>query len=460
MYLEHFGLTAPPFRITPHPEFFFEGARRGETLAALVFAIQFGEGLMTVTGEVGSGKTMLCRVLAERLPEKVDVVYIATPSLSPSELLLTIADDLGVTFEEGRPTSRVRLLQQALIERYAQDRQVVILIDEAHAMPEASLEEIRLLSNLDHGHHKLLQIVLFGQPELNQRLEQPELRQLRERITYRFELGPLAAPDVSAYIDWRLRAAGYTGATPFCPAALRLISQAANGLTRRINILADKSLLAAYAENKHEVSSRHAKAAIRDCGFRLKRTLHWALTGGALATAAALALFWTWRPANTAPAASNKALAAASKTATARPETASKAQTASAPAVASKPAPSPVTASAPTPQVDNSKSVKASLALLEAAPSGATAVMLASADQTQFASMQALFERARRALPEQKVLLLPAKLKGKAGWGVFYGFFPNRTAAHASVEKLPADLRRTQPFVRTATGMQNEIRTP
>ncbi len=455
MYLEHFGLTAPPFRITPHPEFFFEGAQRGETLAALVFAIQFGEGLMTVTGEVGSGKTMLCRVLAERLPEKVDVVYIATPSLSPSELLLTIADDLGVTFEEGRPTSRVRLLQQALIERYAQDRQVVILIDEAHAMPEASLEEVRLLSNLDHGHHKLLQIVLFGQPELNQRLEQPELRQLRERITYRFELGPLAAPDVSAYIDWRLRAAGYTGATPFCPAALRLISQAANGLTRRINILADKSLLAAYAENKHEVSARHAKAAIRDCGFHLKRPLHWILTGGALATAAAFALLWTWRPANTAPepVTSNRPLVAASKVATARPEPTSKPQIASTPATASKPVETPIRVPDNTPE-----SVKASLALLEAAPSDATAVMLASADPTQFANMQALFERARRALPEQKVLLLPAKLKGKPGWGVFYGFFPNRTAAHASVEKLPAELRRTQPFVRTVTGMLNEIR--
>ena len=245
MYLDHFGLREAPFRITPHTEFFFAGGNRGSTLDALIYAITQDEGIVKVTGEVGSGKTMLCRMLLERLPENVETVYLANPSLSRDEILYSIADELGMPLPEERPHLLLRALQERLIEIYGSGRQVVVLIDEAHAMPAESLEEIRLLSNLESNRHKLLQIVLFGQPELDERLAQTEMRQLKERITHNFALEPLKRNDIASYLMFRMRAAGYHGPDLFTPAAIQTIARASEGLTRRINILADKALLSA-----------------------------------------------------------------------------------------------------------------------------------------------------------------------------------------------------------------------
>ena len=155
MYLQHFGLREPPFRITPHTEFFFSGANRGATLEALLYAITAGEGLVKVTGEVGSGKTMLCRVLMERLPETVETLYLAVPSLTRDEMLAAIGDELGIDTTGANTTKLIRLLQEKLIAIHAEGRQVVALIDEAHAMPLATLEEVRLLSNLETGTEKI-----------------------------------------------------------------------------------------------------------------------------------------------------------------------------------------------------------------------------------------------------------------------------------------------------------------
>ena len=267
MYLSHFGLNEPPFRITPHTEFFFSGANRGATLEALLYAITHDEGIVKVTGEVGSGKTMLCRVLVERLPKSVETIYLANPSLSRDEILHVIAADLQVESRGERVTILLRALQERLIKLYAAGRRVVVLIDEAHAMPIETLEEIRLLSNLESNRHKLLQIVLFGQPELDQHLALPNMRQLKERITHSFKLEPLVRSDVESYVDFRMRAAGYRGPSVFAAAAMKLISQSSQGLTRRINILADKSLLAAFADGTHQVTAKHARAAIRDSEF-------------------------------------------------------------------------------------------------------------------------------------------------------------------------------------------------
>ncbi len=268
MYLSHFGLDEPPFRITPHTEFFFDGANRGATLEALLYAITHDEGIVKVSGEVGSGKTMLCRVLMERLPKQVEIIYLSNPSLARDEILRAIADELKVDVDANRATLVLRALQEHLIKVHAQGHQVVVLIDEAHAMPLETLEEIRLLSNLETSRHKLLQIVLFGQPELDDNLNIPKMRQLKERITHSFRLEPLIRDDIAQYLMFRMRTAGYRGPDIFTKAAIRDLARASQGLTRRINILADKSLLAAFAENTHEVTAKHMKAAIRDSEFR------------------------------------------------------------------------------------------------------------------------------------------------------------------------------------------------
>lgn len=192
LYLEHFGLSEPPFRITPHTDFFFDGADRGATLEALIYAVLHDEGIVKVSGEVGSGKTMLSRVLTERLPEHVDTIYLATASLAADEILHAIADDLECAISGERRSVALRELQEHLIRLYGERRRVVILIDEAHVMPEDTLEQVRLLSNLESNRHKLLQIVLFGQPELDATLAKTSLRQLRDRITHSFRMRPLS----------------------------------------------------------------------------------------------------------------------------------------------------------------------------------------------------------------------------------------------------------------------------
>lgn len=268
MYLDHFGLHEAPFRITPHTEFFFAGAKRGATLDALIYAILHDEGIVKVSGEVGSGKTMLCRVLLERLPQTVRTVYLANPTLSREDILFTIAEELHLEPPtQARPAAILRLLQEHLVESFEAGSQVVILIDEAHAMPVDTLEEVRLLSNLETKRNKLLQLVLFGQPELDETLARADMRQLKERITHNFALEPLLREDVSSYIEFRMRAAGYKGPQVFTPAAIRRIAGISMGLTRRVNILADKALLAAYAEGSHQVGPREIEAAVRDTEF-------------------------------------------------------------------------------------------------------------------------------------------------------------------------------------------------
>lgn len=299
VYLEHFGLREAPFRITPHTEFFFSGANRGETLEALVYAITSGEGLVKVTGEVGTGKTMLCRVLVERLPDTVEIVYLAVPSLTRNEILVAIAAELGLTDMTGAATQLLRRLQERLVELHGEGRRVVALIDEAHAMPEETLEELRLLSNLETPRSKLLQLVLFGQPELDARLAQDHLRQLRERITHSFTLAPMPAKDIGAYVAFRLRAAGYKGPDLFRPEVLAPIAEASEGLTRRVNIYADKTLLAAFAAGTHTLTADHARAAIADTRVTTRPTawarrhglaLAWGLAGLVAGTALGVAI--------------------------------------------------------------------------------------------------------------------------------------------------------------------------
>lgn len=263
LYLEHFRLSEPPFGITPNGRFFFEGRTHGAILGALQHAVMDEEGIIVVVGEVGSGKTMLCRMLAERLPrDRVDLVYLANPSFGPREILQSVLIDWGLT--TGPDQSPVQAIQEALIQRHAQGKRVVVLIDEAQAMSPESLEEIKLLSNLETAQHKLLQIVLFGQPELDGLLSQPRLRQVRDRVVHRFDLSPLDADDATAYVDHRLRRAGWTGGALFEPKALKQLVEASGGRVRAIHLLADKALLAAFAQGERQVLKAHVIRAVAE----------------------------------------------------------------------------------------------------------------------------------------------------------------------------------------------------
>ena len=270
MYYDHFGFRHPPFKITPDTSLFFPGGNRGVILEALSYAIQNGEGIIKVVGEVGSGKTMLCRMLELELPEHIEIVYLANPRLSPDNILQAIAFELNlpVADDENR-LQLMQSLQNYLLERHAANKQVVMFVEEAQSMPLATLEEIRLLSNLETNQHKLLQIVLFGQPELDDMLAKPQIRQLKERISYNFNLEPLKQTEIKDYLNARLRSCGYRGRPLFTKAGINLITRYSQGLLRRANILADKALLAAYANNNRRVGRRQVMAAVKDSEFRL-----------------------------------------------------------------------------------------------------------------------------------------------------------------------------------------------
>ena len=303
MYLEYYSLDRPPFRITPDPSLFYTGGEngRGVVLEALLYAVTSGEGILKVVGEVGSGKTMLCRMLEQRLPDSVEVVYLANPKLSPHDILYAIAFELKLPVDHS--TQRLVLmqhLQEYLLKQHAENRTVLVIIEEAQSMPIETLEEVRLFSNLETHQHKLMQIVLFGQPELDKNLQDKSIRQLRERITHSFDLRPLSADEVSDYIRFRLQAAGCPAPQVFSSAAEKLIAKASGGLTRRINILADKAMLAAYAESatgqrprtidnllQPAVQTSHVRAAMNDSGYK---SAFWTVPKFAIIGAALLAV--------------------------------------------------------------------------------------------------------------------------------------------------------------------------
>jgi len=460
LYLEHFGLKEPPFRITPHTDFFFAGADRGATLEALIYAVLHDEGIVKVSGEVGSGKTMLCRVLMERLPSHVDTIYLATPSLARDEILEAIGDELGLALSGKRTAVALRELQEHLIARYGQGRRVVILIDEAHAMPEETLEEVRLLSNLESSRHKLLQIVLFGQPELDATLAQSGLRQLRDRVTHAFRMRPLSKAEASRYLSFRMRAAGYRGPEVFAPGAVGLIAGASDGLTRRINILADKALLSAFTENGHAVTPSHVRAAVQDSEFaavrprRRARTLAVAATALVAGLALGLAAQWMWmtKPQPTVAAVGAEPVAA--------------------PVVAPDPAPPQSAPSAPphlSPQQAGrleryspaghrllAERIAASRAVLDRAPDEGYSIELFTTDNSDPARMERFLLRARDFVQLGELFVIPMEDAGLFRLRVVYGEFPTRDQAAAAEKRLPP---RYQEAFRTELRSFGELRS-
>jgi MSHA biogenesis protein MshM len=265
MYREHFGLTAKPFSLTPDGDFLFGHAGYQEALNVLLVALDSGEGFIKITGEVGTGKTLLCRRLLDLLAGTHTTAYVPNPLLDPLELYGAVAEEIGAGFSGATDChDALKRIARRLIELGASDKPVVLCIDEAQAMSDRTLEALRLLSNLETEKRKLLHIVLFGQPELDERLAGYALRQLRQRIVFSCRLPALGRREVAGYVGHRLRAAGCQGGDLFVPGALRKLWFASRGIPRLVNILAHKALLAAFGQGDDKVRSGHVRSAIAD----------------------------------------------------------------------------------------------------------------------------------------------------------------------------------------------------
>lgn len=473
MYLEHFGLDEPPFRITPVTVFFFSGANRGEILDALIYSISEVEGIIKVSGEVGSGKTMLCRMLLEKLPEHIEAIYLANPSLSREEMLYAIADGLGLSIEGQRVGIIMQNIQNKLEEKAREGKRIVVLVDEAHAMPPDTLEELRLLYNLQVGDAKLLQIVLFGQPELNIKLEQPNMRQLKDRIAHHFHMQPLSRGILENYLMFRMRAAGYRGPNIFSPGAIRLIADASNGLMRRVNILADKSLLAAFVEDTHNIEVRHVQAAMRDSELNAGNTalnnkkMLWGSMAVAVALLAGVAVWWitdklptagqnklliAGKPpapaiASSAPlpvsrAAENPGNTLTASSAVAADQVSPQARNSIAESVSRQAAPAANTAPAAGAQGTKKPSLfaqrlEAGKQLLEQKKAVAS-IQLFYSEEIKPERIEGFLKRAHALGKLSEIYLIPARFGGKNGLRVVYGAYPSADAAHQGIQDLPA----------------------
>ena len=265
MYLQHFGLKEMPFTITPDTEFFMNRAGYQDALNVMLVALRSGEGFIKVVGEVGVGKTLLCRKLINSLGENFVTAYIFNPYLEPDTLLYSIADELGLAYREDTGQHQLlKTITDRLFQLHREGRRVVLCMDEVQAMPLKTLETVRLLTNLETEKRKLLQVVLFGQPELDDLLEQPSIRQLRQRITFSYRLLPLNRPATLAYIRHRLAVAGFKGKDLLAPQAVDFLHHITGGVPRLINIVAHKALIVAYGEGDHVVRLRHVRRASRD----------------------------------------------------------------------------------------------------------------------------------------------------------------------------------------------------
>ncbi len=265
MYQEFFGLNELPFGITPDTSFFFAFASYQEALNTLLVAARTGEGFIKITGEVGTGKTLLCRKFMASLGSDFVTAYIPNPYLEPRTLLLAVAEDLLIPLDAGVDQHRLhKTLNSGLLNFARGGKRVVLCLDEAQAMPLETMEALRLLTNLETEKRKLLQIVLFGQPELDDKLEQASVRQLKQRITFHYQLGVLRRDELDNYVAHRLAMAGNRGAPLFSQAALDLLYRASGGVPRLVNILAHKALLLTYGEGRAQADKKQVRAAVAD----------------------------------------------------------------------------------------------------------------------------------------------------------------------------------------------------
>jgi MSHA biogenesis protein MshM len=265
MYLYHFGLGELPFTLTPNTNFYLPMAMHDEALAVLSMALQTGEGFIKVVGEVGTGKTLLCRKLLNEIPEHFVTAYIPNPYLNPDELRRAVAVELGIKQAQRMSVQLLtQRIQTRLLELHSLGHSVVLILDEAQALPEDSLEALRLFTNLETETRKLMQVVLFAQPELDDRLAKIEFRQLRQRITFSYKLRAMNENEVQQYIQHRLEVAGYKGAVLFPKRICQGIARASEGVPRLVNILCHKMLMLTYGQGHYKMTVKLLKIAVKD----------------------------------------------------------------------------------------------------------------------------------------------------------------------------------------------------
>ena len=468
MYLEHFGLQRPPFKITPDTSMFYSGNKRGAALEALKYAISSGEGIIKVVGEVGSGKTMLCRMLEVELGENIEVVYIANPSLSPENILHVIAFELKLNItSESSKLEVMQALQNYLLEKHAHNKQVVVFVEEAQGMPIETLEEIRLLSNLETNDDKLLQMVLFGQPELDEKLRNNSIRQLKERITHNFYLDPFPARDVYNYLNFRMRAVGYHGPDLFSPKMANNIERKSNGLTRRINILADKALLAAFSDGGHDIKPKHISLAAKDSDFG--QDIIWQPAAKAFgALLIILAAIWVGTLLPGIMSVTDK-----SRTSAAENVTQQSAQV----------TPSHNTANVkntePLNQAEASKQQVTSLSSAITPESQTQSILSERLQQTDVWINNALddnftiqltlldsgmesdairfLKMSSRYLNSQDIYIYEVSIRGRMFYSVLYNEYVERNQATNQLQQLPPRLKKSGPYLRTIRGIKADI---
>jgi len=308
MYTQYFQLKQSPFSIAPDPRYLFMSERHREALAHLLYGVGSGGGFVLLTGEIGAGKTTVCRCFMEQIPENCQLAYIFNPKLSVEELLLSICEEFRIAPPTGAASvkSYVDAINVHLLASHAQGKNNVLIIDEAQNLSAAVLEQLRLLTNLETSERKLLQIILIGQPELRAMLARPELEQLAQRVIARYHLGSLSEPETASYIHHRLAVAGSTARAPFGPRLMAQIHKLSHGVPRRINLLCDRALLGAYVENQPQVTRqilrRAAAEVFAEAGSAAPAAgsgLRWPqLAGGVLAGAlVTAALPWHFMPA-------------------------------------------------------------------------------------------------------------------------------------------------------------------
>ena len=308
MYTSFFGLDEKPFAITPNPRYLYMSERHAEALAHLMYGLNEAGGFIQLTGEVGTGKTTVVRTLLEQLPQHADVAVILNPRMTPVEFLLTICEELGIFLSDENSRSLKDLvdeLNSRLLATHAKGRRVVVIVDEAQNLLPETLEQVRLLTNLETATHKLMQIILIGQPELRDLLDRSELRQLAQRITGRYHLAPLSRDDTAAYVRHRLKVAGATRDI-FTDRALREVHRVSHGVPRLINIICDRALLGAYTREESEIGVMLVRSAAREVAgnWSARPWWQWALLGttGVLICAGLGFIWWQQQHPITAPA--------------------------------------------------------------------------------------------------------------------------------------------------------------